>query len=206
MQGIGAVVAIGGGIVVGSAVLFVVEADMNGAAEFGKVAIEIAEKEFDVAAEEFFVFVVEVALEAVGFHVFGAEHADGALKLETGQRKIERDDKENARFPEDELSCENGDGGESERDHDAVVRECRAGLVGLYGRAVDETVVGAGQKLIRVAQGTNFSEQLGHAIKHKGKRAHDGYGRNACQTHQQGKGANHEFEDGSGTEGTPKRL
>ncbi len=50
MQGACAVVTTGGGVVVGAAVLFMVEADVDGAAEFGEVAIEIAEEELDVAA------------------------------------------------------------------------------------------------------------------------------------------------------------
>ena len=35
----------------GSAVLSMVQADMHGAAQFGKIAIEISKKKFDVTAE-----------------------------------------------------------------------------------------------------------------------------------------------------------
>jgi hypothetical protein len=34
----------------------------------------------------------------MGFHVFGAENANGALELETRQRKIESEQEEKARF------------------------------------------------------------------------------------------------------------
>jgi hypothetical protein len=98
MEAAGAIVAAGGDGVVGTAIFFVVETDVNGAAEFGKIAIEIAEEKFDVAAEEVIVFVGEVALGAVGFHVFCAEHADGPLKFGTAEGKILRDDEEEARF------------------------------------------------------------------------------------------------------------
>ena len=60
MQWTGSIIATRGGIIVGTTVLFMVEADMNGATQFWKVAIEIAEKELDIAAEEFIVFPGEV--------------------------------------------------------------------------------------------------------------------------------------------------
>jgi hypothetical protein len=68
-----------------------VEADMNGATQFREVAIQISEKEFDVAAEELIVFPGEVPLGLVPLQVFGAEHSHRALKLGTTQGKIESD-------------------------------------------------------------------------------------------------------------------
>ncbi len=70
---------------------------MNRAIEFRHVAVEESEEEFDVAAENFIVFVREVALAAVRFQMFGAEHPDEALKLGTVERKIEREREPKAR-------------------------------------------------------------------------------------------------------------
>jgi hypothetical protein len=83
MHWIGSIIATGGGIIVGSAVLFMVETDMNGPTQFWKVPIQISEKEFDVAAEDPVVFLREVPSGPVRLHVFGAEHPHGPLELET---------------------------------------------------------------------------------------------------------------------------
>jgi hypothetical protein len=99
MQWIRSIVANGGGIIVESAVLFMVETDMNGPSQFGKVPIQISEKEFDVAAEDSIVFIREVALGAMRLQVFSAEHPDRPLKLGTAQGKIERDYEQKPRFP-----------------------------------------------------------------------------------------------------------
>ena len=87
MQRTGSIVANGGGIIVESAILFMVETDMNSAPQFWKVPIQISEKEFDVAAKDFNVFIREVSLGPVCLQVFGAEHPYRALRLETGQGK-----------------------------------------------------------------------------------------------------------------------
>jgi hypothetical protein len=76
-----------------------VETDMNSPSQFGKVPIQISEKEFDVAAEDPLVFIREVALGAMSFQVFSAEHPDRPLKLGTAQGKIERDHEQKPRFP-----------------------------------------------------------------------------------------------------------
>jgi hypothetical protein len=55
----------GGGIIIESAILFMVETDMNGATQLWKVPIQISKKEFDVAAEDFNVLIREVPLGAV---------------------------------------------------------------------------------------------------------------------------------------------
>jgi hypothetical protein len=99
MEWIRSIVANGGGIIVGSAVLFMVETDMNGPSQFGQVPIQISEKEFDVAAEEPVVSIREVPLGAMRFQVFSAEHPDRPLKLWTAQREIERDHQQKPRFP-----------------------------------------------------------------------------------------------------------
>jgi hypothetical protein len=99
MQWIRSIVANGRGIIVGSAVLFMVETDVNGPTQFWKVPIQISEKEFDVAAEDPIVFLREVPLGAVRLQVFGAEHPDRPLKLGTAQGKIERDHEQKPRFP-----------------------------------------------------------------------------------------------------------
>ncbi len=78
----------------------------------------------------------------MGFHVFGAEHANGALELETRQRKIESEDEEEARFGKDELGYEDGDGGERERNHDAQGRSVALVAQDFMAQAVDEVVVG----------------------------------------------------------------
>jgi hypothetical protein len=99
MQSTGSIVTTGGGIVVRSAVLFMVETDMNGPTQFWKVPIQISEKEFDVAAEDLIVFLREVPLGPVGLQVFGAEHPHRPLKLGTTQGKIESDREQKPRFP-----------------------------------------------------------------------------------------------------------
>src|SRR5580704_11857357 len=99
MQPAGSIIANRGDSIVGSAVLFVVEADMNCPAQFWKVPIQISEKEFDVAAEDLIVFLREVALGAVCLQVFGAEHPGRPLKLGTVQGKIEKDHEQGPRFP-----------------------------------------------------------------------------------------------------------
>jgi hypothetical protein len=99
MQWTRSIVATGGGIVIGSAVLFMVETDMSRPTQFWKVPIQIPEKEFDVAAEDLIVFVREVPLRPVRLQVFGAEHPHRPLKLETAQGKIESDREQKPRFP-----------------------------------------------------------------------------------------------------------
>src|SRR4249920_106010 len=99
MQWIGSIVTDGRGIIVGSAVLFMVETDMNGATQFWKIPVQISEKEFDVAAEDLIVFLREVTLGVVRFQVLGAEHPDRPLKLGTAQREIESDREQKPRFP-----------------------------------------------------------------------------------------------------------
>src|SRR6202167_1158152 len=98
IQRAGAIVAAGGDGVVGAAVFAMVQADVNGAIQFRNVAVQISEEEFDVAAENSIVFLGEVALAAVGFQVFGAEHPHEALELETVERKIESDGEQEPRF------------------------------------------------------------------------------------------------------------
>ena len=99
IQRAGAIVAAGGDGVVGAAVFAMVQADVNGAIQFRNVAVQISQEEFDVAAENSIVFLGEVALAAVGFQVFGAEHPHEALELEAVERKIESDGEQEPRFP-----------------------------------------------------------------------------------------------------------
>src|ERR1700691_5902617 len=89
IQRAGAIVAAGGDGVVGPAVLAVLQADVDGAIQFRNVAVQISQEEFDVAAENFIVFLGEVALAAVRLQMLGAEHPHEALKLEAVKRKIE---------------------------------------------------------------------------------------------------------------------
>src|SRR4029077_20402794 len=99
MQPASSIIITGGERVVGSAVLFMVEADMNRPIQFGNVAIQISEEEFDVAAEDLVVFLREVALAPVRLQMFGAEHPHKPLKLETVQGKVESDREQESRFP-----------------------------------------------------------------------------------------------------------
>jgi hypothetical protein len=99
MQSTGSIVATGGGIVVGSAVLFMVETDMNRPTQFWKVPIEISEKELDVAAEDLIIFLREVPTGVVRLQVFGAEHPHRPLKLGAAQGKIESDHQQKPRLP-----------------------------------------------------------------------------------------------------------
>src|ERR1700730_18108226 len=99
MQPAGSIIANRGDSIVGSAVLFVVEADMNGPTPLGKVSIQISEKEFDVAAENLVVPLREVALGAVRLQMFGTEHPGRPLKLGTVKGKIEKDHEQEPRFP-----------------------------------------------------------------------------------------------------------
>jgi hypothetical protein len=119
MQWIGSIVTDGRGIIVGSAVLFMVETDMNGATQLRKIPVQISEKEFDVATEDLMVFLRKVPLGLVRLQVFGAEHPDRPLKLGTAQGKIESDREHKPRFPQNELHHENGEGCEGEGDHDS---------------------------------------------------------------------------------------
>src|SRR5208283_926967 len=76
VQPAGSIVGAGGDSIFGSAVLFVVQTNMNRPAQFRKVPIQISEKEFHIPAEDPIVFPREVPLGAVRLHVFGAEHPD----------------------------------------------------------------------------------------------------------------------------------
>jgi hypothetical protein len=71
---------------------------MNGATQFWKVPIQIPQKEFDVAAEDLFVFLREVPASTVCLQVFRAEHPDRPLKLEPVQRKIESNHQQKSRL------------------------------------------------------------------------------------------------------------
>jgi hypothetical protein len=99
MQSAGSIIATGGDTILGSAVLFMVEAHMNGATQFWKVPIQISEKEFDVAAEELIVFLREVPMWPMRLQMFGAEHPDRPLKLGAVQGKIESDHQQKSRLP-----------------------------------------------------------------------------------------------------------
>jgi hypothetical protein len=72
---------------------------MNGPTQFWKVSIQISEKEFDVAAEDFLVPLREVTLWAVRLQMFGTEHPGRPLKPGTVQGKIEEDHEQGPRFP-----------------------------------------------------------------------------------------------------------
>jgi hypothetical protein len=99
MQSAGSIVATVSDSIIGSAILFMVETDMNRATQFWKVPIQVSEKEFDVAAEDLIVFLREVPLGPVSLQVFGAEHPHRPLKLGTIQGKIESDREQKPRFP-----------------------------------------------------------------------------------------------------------
>src|SRR5256886_9288862 len=85
--------------VLGPAVLAMVETHMSRPAQFRNVPIEIPEEEFEVAAEDFVVFLRKVALAPVCLQVAGAEHSHKPLELETVKRKIESDRQQQPRFP-----------------------------------------------------------------------------------------------------------
>src|SRR6266566_800973 len=85
--------------VVGSAVLSMVETHMSGPAQFRNVPIKVPQEEFEVAAEDFMVFLRKVALAPVCLHVAGAEHPHKPLELETVKRKIESDRQQQPGFP-----------------------------------------------------------------------------------------------------------
>src|SRR5579863_8240596 len=157
MEWIGSIEGEGGGIVVGSGVFFVVETDMNGATKLGKVAIQISEKEFDVAAEDPMVTIGEIAMRAMRLHVLGAEHADRSLELGTAEGKIEHGYKQKAGLPQDELGQENWQRGETERNHDAQRGCVTGGAQNFLANAADEPVVSAGNELISLAQGAELS-------------------------------------------------
>ena len=72
---------------------------MSRPAQFRNVPIEIPQEEFEVAAEDFVVFLRKVALAPVCLQVAGAEHPHKPLELETVKRKIERDRQQQPRFP-----------------------------------------------------------------------------------------------------------
>ena len=99
MHWIGSIVNKGRGIVVESTVLFVVQPDMNRATQFWKIAVKISKKEFDVPAEDLIVDPCEVPLGVVRLQMFGAEHPDRPLKLETGQGKVEGDHQQKSGLP-----------------------------------------------------------------------------------------------------------
>src|SRR5271155_465572 len=178
----GAVVADGGGGVVGSAIFFVVEADVHGAIEFWNVAIQEAKEEFDVAAEDLVVFVREVTLAAVRFQVFGAEHSDEALKLETVEGKIEGQREPEQRFPYNELRQENWHGGKGDGDHEAQRGNVSGVAQNNLAEAIEEPVVSGGEKLICGAQGTDFSQPRGGAVEAKGRQGDERQSGNAGQS------------------------
>lgn len=117
MQRTGSIVAHGGRIIVVSAVLSMVQADMNRAAQFGKVPIEISKKKFDVAAEELVVFLRKIPVRPVGLQMFGAEHPHRPLKLEPAQRKIKCGHQPKPRFPQKKLDRENRHHRQRQGDH-----------------------------------------------------------------------------------------
>src|SRR5882724_7449785 len=99
IESAGSIVAHRFASVIGSAVLPMVETHMSGPAQFRNVPIEISQEEFEVAAEDFIVFLREVALAPVCLQVAGAEHPNKPLELETVKRKIESDRQQQPRFP-----------------------------------------------------------------------------------------------------------
>ena len=156
---------------------------MNRAIKFWNIAIEEAEEEFDVTSEHLVVFVREVALPAVGFQVFGAEHPDEALELETVERKIKSDGKPQPGLTQYELKGENWHGGEGDGDHETQRRSVSRVAQNPLAEAVEELVVSAGENLIGVVQGTNFAEKRGYAVETKRRRADQRHSRYACQSH-----------------------
>jgi hypothetical protein len=67
------------------------ETHMRRPAQFRNVSIQVPQKEFEVAAEDFIVLFRKKALTPVGLQVAGAEHPHKPLELETVKRKIESD-------------------------------------------------------------------------------------------------------------------
>ena len=195
MEPAGAIVVAVGSVVVGPAILFVMKTDVNGASQLRKVPVQIAKKEFDVAPQKPIVFLGEVALRTVGFHVFGAEHPDGALKLGTAQGKIEGDDEEQARFSQNQLDYENGERGKGKRDHDSQRGSVSGIAEYLLAEMVDELVVGAGEELVSLAQGTNLPQQGGHRIESDGKQTYQRYRSNACEREAKRETTNYKFTD-----------
>src|SRR5215469_11019623 len=119
IEAAGAVEGHGVARVVEAGVFPVVEADVRGAAELGNVAVEVAEEELQVAAEELVEGGREKAAGAVSFQVAGAEHADEALELDAVEGEVEGCDEEEPGFAEDELRDEERHDGEGEGDHEA---------------------------------------------------------------------------------------
>ncbi len=76
-----------------------VETNVNRPIEFRNVPVQVPQKEFDVAAEDFIVLLGEVAVRPVRFQVFGAEQSYKPLKLGTKKRNIESGCEQQLRFP-----------------------------------------------------------------------------------------------------------
>jgi hypothetical protein len=76
-----------------------VETHMSRPTQFRNVPIQVPQEEFQVAAEDFIVFLRKVALAPVCLHVAGAEHPHKPLELETVKRKIESDRQQQSRLP-----------------------------------------------------------------------------------------------------------
>ena len=88
--------------------------------------------------------------------------------MRTVEGKIEGQREPEQRFFYDELRQENWHGGEGDGDHEAQRGNVSGVAQNNLAEAIEEPVVSGGEKLICVAQGTDFSEQRGCAIKAKG--------------------------------------